>query len=81
MFKKMNNTNPNAGDAISVLGVFGQVDHSAEMRGIWKQVTPTKVLPYSSVEEINDVIYSDLLPTSRDYFHYEGSLTTPGYNV
>ena len=80
VFKKVNNTNPNAGDAISVLGIFGQIDHSAEMRGIWKQVTPTKVLPYNSVEEINDVIYSDLLPTSRDYFHYEGSLTTPGYD-
>ena len=80
VFKKVNNTNPNAGDAISVLGVFGESDNSAEISGIWKQVTPTKVLPYNSVEKINGIIYSDLLPNSRDYFHYEGSLTTPGYD-
>lgn len=80
VFKKVNNTNPNAGDAISVLGIFGEIDNSAEISGIWNQVSPTKVLPYNSVEEINDVIYSDLLPNSCDYFHYEGSLTTPGYD-
>ena len=79
VFKKVNNTNPNAGDAISVLGIFGQVDNSAEVKGIWQQVTPTKVQSCASVIEIN-ILYSDLLPTSRDYFHYEGSLTTPGYD-
>ena len=30
------------------------------------------MLPYNSVGEIDDVIYSDLLPGSRDYFHHEG---------
>ena len=80
VFKKVNNTNPNAGDAISVIGIFGEIDNSAEVSGIWKQVTPTKVLPYNSVGEIDDVIYSNLLPGSRDYFHYKGSLTTPGYD-
>ena len=80
VFKKVNNANPHAGDAVSVLGIFGEIDNSAEVSGIWKQVTPTKVLPYNSVGEIDDVIYSNLLPGSRDYFHYEGSLTTPGYD-
>ena len=80
VFKKVNNTNPNAGDAISVLGIFGEIDNSAEISGIWKQVTPMKVLPFNSVEEIGDIIYSDFLPDSCDYFHYEGSLTTPGYD-
>ena len=68
-----------AGDAISVLGIFGQVDHSAEIKGIWQQVTPTKVQRCASVTEIN-ILYSDLFPDSHDYFHYEGSLTTPGYD-
>ena len=79
VFKKVDNTNPNAEDAISVLGIFGQVDHSAEIKGIWEHVTPTKVQRYASVEEIN-ILYSDFLPDSRDYFHYKGSLTTPGYD-
>ena len=39
-----------------------------------------KVLPFNSVEEIGDIIYSDFLPNSCGYFHYEGSLTTPGYD-
>ena len=80
VFKKVNNTDPSAGDAISVLGVFGEVDIDAEIRGIWNQVTPTIVQQYNQVEEIDNVIYSDLLPASRDYFHYKGSLTTPGYD-
>ena len=67
VFKKVNNTNPITGDAISILGIFREIDTSAEVSGIWKQVTPTKVLPYNSVGEIDDVIYFDLLPGSRDY--------------
>ena len=80
VFKKVNNTNPNAEDAISVLGIFGEVGNSVEVKGIWEQVAPTKIQQCDSVEKINGVFYSDLLPPSCNYFHYEGSLTTPGYD-
>ena len=80
VFKKMNNTNPTAGDAISVLGIFGQVKNGATIDGIWKLITPNKVLSCGSAEETSNVAISDLLPTSHDCFHYEGSLTTPGYD-
>ena len=77
--KKVNNTTPNAGDAISVVGVFCQVDDDAKVEGIWEQVAPPIVQRGGSVE-VSGVTYSDLLPACRDYFHYEGSLTTPGYD-
>ena len=80
VFKKVNNTNPNAGDAISVIGIFGEVSNTVEATGVWEQVAPIKVQQCESVEKINGVSYSDFLPPSRDYFHYEGSLTTPGYD-
>ena len=81
VFKKVNNTNPNAGDAIlSIIGIFGEVSNSVEATGVWKQVAPMKVQQFESVEKIDGVSYSDFLPPSRDYFHYEGSLTTPGYD-
>ena len=80
VFKKVNNTNPNAGDAISVLGIFGEVSNSAEITGLWEQVAPMQVQQCGLVEKINGVFYSDFLPPCRDYFHYEGSLTTPGYD-
>ena len=78
--KKVNNTKPDAGDALAVVGVFGQVDTSAEIRGIWQHVMPTQVLPSGSVQEVDGIIYSELLPEACDYFYYEGSLTTPGYD-
>ena len=80
VFKKVNNTNLSAGDAISVIGIFGEISNSAEIRGIWELVAPIQVQQCDSVEKVNGVVYSDFLPASRDYFHYEGSLTTPGYD-
>ena len=80
VFKKVNNTNPNAGDAISVIGIFGEVSNSVEATGVWKQVEPIKVQQCESVGKINGVSCSDFLPPSCDHFHYEGSLTTPGYD-
>ena len=78
--KKVNNVNPHAGDAAAVVGVFGQVSDGAKVEGIWKQVAPTHVESCGSTKEVRDVVYSELFPKSRDYFYYEGSLTTPGYD-
>ena len=51
VFKKVNNTNPNAGDAISVIGIVGEVSKSVEATGVWKQVAPIKVQQCDSVEK------------------------------
>lgn len=77
--KKVNNTNPDAGDAMAVVGVFGEVA-DAEVKGVWKHVSPTQVVPSGSVQEVDGIVYSNLLPKSRNYFYYEGSLTTPDYD-
>lgn len=78
--KKVNNDDPSAGDAAAVVGVFGEVSDSAKVEGIWKLIDPQRVQSHSSVAEVSKVIYSELLPGSRDYYYYEGSLTTPGYD-
>ena len=41
---------------------------------MWKQVAPIKVQQCDSVE------LASLILVTRVYFHYEGSLTTPGYD-
>ena len=79
VFKKVNCADPNVGDAISVLGVFGEASDRTEITGIWEQVAPMRVQQCDSIEKVNGVLYADFLPQSCGYFHYEGSLTTPGY--
>ena len=80
VFKKMNDTKADAGDAMAVVGVFGEMDSGAEVKGIWEKIDPTKVPVSGSVEEVGGVIYSELLPKKQDFFYYEGSLTTPAYD-
>lgn len=62
-------------DTFSVVAVFGEVDTNLAVTGIWSQLT----VPKDHEEEIavTGIKYTDLLPQNRDYYHYEGSLTTP----
>ena len=80
VLKKSNNFVPDAGDAMAVVGVFGQVDHSAKIDGIWKKIDPLRVVLSGAVEEVAGIVYAELLPKTCDFFHYEGSLTTPDFD-
>ena len=62
-------------DTLSVVAVFGVANDAAPITGIWKQLTvPTA---YGSSIDVRGIRYSDLLPSNRDFYYYEGSLTTP----
>ena len=62
-------------DTLTVLAVFGIANDAAPITGIWNQLqvpsTSGSSFPLSGLR------YSDLLPSNRDYYYYEGSLTTP----
>ena len=64
-----------AADALTVLGVFGRAD-SAAPAGIWQLLMPVPT-DFDSSRNVSGLNYSDLLPVNRDYYYYEGSLTTP----
>ena len=62
-------------DSLTVIAVLGKADDAAPFTGIWQQlVVPTA---YKGSFGISGLHYSDLLPSKRDYYYYEGSLTTP----
>ena len=64
-----------AGNALTVVGVFAVAD-SAAPAGIWQQLMPVPT-GYGASSDVTGIRYSDLLPNNRDYYYYEGSLTTP----
>ena len=64
-----------AGNALTVVGVFAVAD-SAAPTGIWQQLMPVPTA-FATSSNVTGIRYSDLLPTNRDYYYYEGSLTTP----
>jgi len=64
-----------AGDTFSVIAVFGNQDDNLPISGIWSKIP----VPQTFEQEIpaSGIKYSELLPSNRDYYYYEGSLTTP----
>ncbi len=77
--KKVGMVDSTLKDSFLVLGVFGQADAQASVTGIWKKLSPMDVLDFGSKKAVDNVVHSSLLPVKKDYFHYEGSLTTPSY--
>lgn len=66
------------GDYLAVIGVFAQVDENMPISGVWAQLDVSAIQTYDSQKiPITDFMYKSLLPSSLDYYHYNGSLTTP----
>nr|ABR53885.1 astrosclerin-1 [Astrosclera willeyana] len=67
--------NGTAGDTYSVVAVLCEAA-DIPIRGVWRNLSPVPTVHKDS-HCILDLVYADLLPRNRDYYHYEGSLTTP----
>ena len=64
-----------AGNIFSVIAVFGNQNDNLPISGIWSNIP----VPETFEQEIttSGIKYSDLLPSNKDYYNYESSLTTP----
>ena len=74
---KVGETDTTAQDYYSVIGVFAQVDDSMPITGVWKQLNISAIQTYLSTTPVTEFTYRSLLPSSLNYYHYPGSLTTP----
>ena len=72
-FVTKNLLEPGSGpDAYSVVAVFLEVDNYMPITGIWRQLKIS-----GGTSTVYNINYNELLPPKRDYYYYEGSLTTP----
>ena len=72
---------PGAGDDLAVIGVFAEVVNTPIADdSVWDQLDAAAIQSYPSNISVTNLVYNNLLPPagSRDYYHYVGSLTTPG---
>ena len=67
-----------AGDTLSVVCVLGEANDSLPLSDIWEQIDPSLVRNAEDVINITGLSYPSFLPDSKDYYHYEGSTTSPG---
>lgn len=66
---------PTDGDYYAVLGILLRVNDTAPVAGtIWSKFS---IPPFNQGVAKTGVVFQELLPGRLDYFHYEGSLTTP----
>ena len=75
--QKIGEADSTIGDNFAVIGVFAEaVD--MPISGVWEQLNISAILSFNTNISVSGLNYSDLLPSSLDYYHYPGSLTTPG---
>lgn len=75
---KLGESNISASDHVAVIGVLADVDMEAPIEGVWTQLDPTRIQSFNSHIPVLDLKIHQLLPKKTlDYWHYEGSLTTP----
>ena len=65
------------GQLNAVVGVLAEEDSTMTVSGIWQQLDPTQVPNVQDSIYVGGITLSDFLPSNRDYYYYEGSLTTP----
>ena len=65
------------GQSNAVVGVFAKEDNTMTVSGIWQQLDPTQVPNSQDSIAVSGITLSNFLPSNRDYYYYEGSLTTP----
>ena len=75
--QKMGEPNSTIRDDFAVIGVFAEADNSMPISGVWEQLNISAIRSFNATVPVSGLIYSDLLPSSLDYYHYPGSLTTP----
>lgn len=64
-------------NTLSVIAVMADVNETAPLSGPWLQLNATAVQTYLSNISVTGFRLDQLLPVNRDYYYYEGSLTTP----
>ena len=69
-------TNTKAGDALAVIAVRGEVSNDP-IQGIFKELDASLITEVEASIHVSNIVLADLLPKNRDYYFYEGSLTTP----
>ena len=74
---KVGETDTTIGDYYSVIGVFAEVDEAMPISGVWAELNISAIQAYQSATPVTGFTYRSLLPSSLDYYHYPGSLTTP----
>ncbi len=77
---KRGNTDQDAGDALSVIAVMGEVDEDADITDPWSQLDASQVPAFEDSINITAFRFDQLLPENLDYYHYMGSPTTPNCN-
>ena len=74
--ERIGGENMKARNALAVIAVRGEVIKQP-ITGIFKKLDASKITKVEESIEVSNVVMADLLPKNRDYFFYEGSLTTP----
>ncbi len=68
--------NRDPGSALAVVSVLADI-YTRPISGVWATLNTSRVTNFTDNLIVSELNLSNLLPTNRDYYYYEGSLTTP----
>ncbi len=66
-----------AGNLIAVIAVIANVDNAAQVTGPWAQLNAAAIRAVDGSIDVPGFRFDQFLPTNREYYFYEGSLTAP----